>query len=405
MEKIKVKYADEKGRIREETFETQSVVEMREAFQQQGYYIISEKKEQSGLIQRLNESLDVGAKVSTKELNEFTKLLRTLIRSGIPMNDAIDVLLDGSEETPLNLALAQVKTDISEGVSLSAALSRHPDIFPEIYIKTVVAGEKAGALDNILKRLSEYFVNSIAIKRKVVAALIYPAILLLVSTLAVTYMVVAVVPEFAGLFKSLDVPLPLLTRMLLSVSGFIGTWFWFFFLALIILIIGLIKYSKRREGRKLIDKLKLTIPVVRDLELNYAYSQFSRTLGTMVEGGIPLLESLEVVLDTLENKVLAARFVILPELIEKGLGFGKALKRIPDSPIIMTRVIHVGEESGNLSEMLDNLADHYDEEITETTDAIAALIEPVLFLCMALVVGTLIIALLYPVLTAASNIQ
>jgi type IV pilus assembly protein PilC len=323
----------------------------------------------------------------------------------MPMNDALDVLLDGSEETPLNQALAQVKEDISEGVSLSSALGRHPDIFPEIYVKTVVAGEKAGALDNILKRLSEYFVNSIAIKRKVVAALIYPAILLFVSTLAVSYMVVAVVPEFASLFKSLDVPLPMLTRMLLSVSGFIGNWFWFIFIGLVILVVSLIKYSKSREGRQYLDKLKLTVPVVRDLELNYAYSQFSRTLGTMVEGGIPLLESLEVVLDTLENKVLAAKFAILPELIEKGLGFGKALKKIPDSPGIMTRVIHVGEESGNLSEMLDNLADHYDEEITETTDAITALIEPVLFLCMALVVGTLVVALLYPVLTAASNIQ
>jgi type IV pilus assembly protein PilC len=405
MEKIKVKYADEKGRIREETFETRSVVKMREAFHQQGYYIISETKEQAGLFQRLNESVDVGAKVSTKELNEFTKLLRTLVKSGMPMNDALDVLLDGSEETPLNQALAQVKEDISEGVSLSSALGRHPDIFPEIYVKTVVAGEKAGALDNILKRLSEYFVNSIAIKRKVVAALIYPAILLFVSTLAVSYMVVAVVPEFASLFKSLDVPLPMLTRMLLSVSGFIGNWFWFIFIGLVILVVSLIKYSKSREGRQYLDKLKLTVPVVRDLELNYAYSQFSRTLGTMVEGGIPLLESLEVVLDTLENKVLAAKFAILPELIEKGLGFGKALKKIPDSPGIMTRVIHVGEESGNLSEMLDNLADHYDEEITETTDAITALIEPVLFLCMALVVGTLVVALLYPVLTAASNIQ
>jgi type IV pilus assembly protein PilC len=125
----------------------------------------------------------------------------------------------------------------------------------------------------------------------------------------------------------------------------------------------------------------------------------------MVEGGISLLDSLEVVLGSIENKVLAARFAILPELLEKGLGFGKSLKKIQGAPRVMVKVIHVGEESGNLSEMLDNLADHYDEEITETTDAITALIEPVLFLGMALVVGTLVVALLYPVLTAASNIN
>jgi type IV pilus assembly protein PilC len=315
------------------------------------------------------------------------------------------VLLDGAVETPLNLALRQVKEDIGEGVSLSSALARHPDVFPDIYVKTIVAGEKAGALENILKRLTEYFVSSMAIRRKIIAALIYPSILLLVSSLAVSYMVVAVVPEFAGLFKSLDVPLPLMTSVLLSTSEFLGEWFYLIVFALILAGFGIYSYSKSPEGKRAIDNLKLSIPVVRDLETNYAYSQFSRTLGTMVEGGIPLLDSLEVVLGSIENKVLAARFAILPELLEKGLGFGKSLKKIQGAPRVMVKVIHVGEESGNLSEMLDNLADHYDEEITETTDAITALIEPVLFLGMALVVGTLVVALLYPVLTAASNIN
>ncbi|MDN5280441.1 MAG: type pilus assembly protein PilC [Clostridiales bacterium] len=405
MERIKVRYSDEKGRAREEVFETRSIKEMRKAFQDQGYYIISEEKEQLGLAERFQKILNIGSKASIKELNEFTKLLRTLIKSGMPINDALEVLLDGAVETPLNLALRQVKEDIGEGVSLSSALARHPDVFPDIYVKTIVAGEKAGALENILKRLTEYFVSSMAIRRKIIAALIYPSILLLVSSLAVSYMVVAVVPEFAGLFKSLDVPLPLMTSVLLSTSEFLGEWFYLIVFALILAGFGIYSYSKSPEGKRAIDNLKLSIPVVRDLETNYAYSQFSRTLGTMVEGGIPLLDSLEVVLGSIENKVLAARFAILPELLEKGLGFGKSLKKIQGAPRVMVKVIHVGEESGNLSEMLDNLADHYDEEITETTDAITALIEPVLFLGMALVVGTLVVALLYPVLTAASNIN
>jgi type IV pilus assembly protein PilC len=244
-----------------------------------------------------------------------------------------------------------------------------------------------------------------AIRRKIIAALIYPSILLLVSICAVSYMIVAVVPEFAGLFKSLDVPLPWLTSVLLSASGFVGEWFWLILLAIILLVIAVSSYSKSPAGRQAIDNLKLKIPVVKDLELNYAFSQFSRTLGTMVQGGIPILDSLQVVLESLENKVLASRFMVLPSLIERGLGFGKALKKVEDAPRIMIRVIHVGEESGNLGEMLDNLADHYDEEITETTDTITALIEPILFLGMALVVGTLVVALLYPVLTAASNIN
>ncbi len=405
MQRIRVRYADEQGRTREELLETRSVEEMRRAFQDKGYYILGETHENDSFYDKLKNVLSFKSGVSVKELNEFTKLIRTLLKSGMPITDAIEVLLDGAEETSMNIALRQVHSDIREGISLSRALSRHPEIFPDIYIKTVVAGEKAGALENILKRLSEYFTSSIAIRRKIIAALIYPTILLLVSSLAVTYMIIAVVPEFAGLFKSLDVPLPMMTSFLLSASGFLGEWFLLILFFLILMVGFTISISRTPEGRQKIDRLKLKIPMVKELEKNFAYSQFARTMATMVEGGIPILESLEVVLDSLENRIIAKRFSVLPGLLERGLGFGKALKSIPETPQIMVRVIHVGEESGNLGEMLENLADHYDEEISELTDTITSLIEPILFLGMAVVVGTLVISLLYPVLTAASQIN
>ncbi len=405
MHRVKVRYADEKGNTSEEVFETRSIEELRAAFTNKGYYVLSESSLEDSLLERLKEALTFKGRVSIKELNEFTKLIRTLIRSGMPVTDAIEVLLEDAEDTPLNRALRDVHKDIREGISLSRALGRHPDIFPDIYIKTIVAGEKAGALDNILRRLSEYFTSSIAIRRKVVAALIYPTILLGVSTLAVTYMIVAVVPEFASLFKSLDIPLPMMTSFLLSASEFLGEWF-LLILCLAALAVGVaISFTRSPEGRKKLDTLKLKIPLIRDLEKNFAFSQFSRTMATMIEGGIPILDSLHVVLDSLENRVIAARFAVLPELLEKGQGFGKAMKSIPDAPAIMSRVVYVGEESGNLGEMLENLAGHYDEEISELTDTITSLIEPVLFLGMALVVGTLVVALLYPVLTAASKIN
>ena len=405
MHKIRVRYADEQGRTREEVFETRSLSELRAAFNTRGYYILSESFETGSIGDRLRDAFTFKQAVSVKELNEFTKLLRTLLRSGMPITDALDVLLDDVEDTPLNMALRQVNKDIREGVALSAALGRHSDVFPDIYIKTIVAGEKAGALENILKRLTEYFSRSIAVKRKVVAALIYPAILLAVSTLAVAYMIVAVVPEFAGLFRSLGAPLPMITSLLLSTSEFLGEWFWLIIFALMLLTGGLISFSKSPDGRQKIDAFKLKLPLVRDLEKNFAYSQFARTMATMVEGGIPIMDSLEVVIDSMENRVIAMRFSVLPDLLEKGMGFGKALKSIPDTPKMMVRVIMVGEESGNLGEMLENMADHYDEEISELTDMITSLIEPILFLTMAVVVGTLVVALLYPVLTAASQIN
>ncbi|GAB1351991.1 type II secretion system F family protein [Erysipelotrichia bacterium] len=405
MQRIKIRYADEKGNTSEEVFETRSLEELRSAFSTRGYYILAETSLDESLADQLKAALSFKQRVSLKELNEFTKLIRTLLKSGMPITDAIDVLLDDADDTPLNRALREVHQDIREGISLSRALGRHPDIFPDIYIKTVVAGEKAGAIDNILKRLSDYFTSSLAIRRKVMAAMIYPTILLTVSSLAVVYMVIAVVPEFASLFRSLDAPLPLITSLLLSASEFLGEWFLLLFCLGMLVVAGVVSYSQSPEGRRKIDRFKLKVPLLRDLEKNFAYSQFARTMSTMVEGGIPILDSLKVVLDSLENKVIAKRFAVLPELLEKGLGFGKALKSIPETPTIMVRVVTVGEESGNLGEMLENLAEHYDEEITELTDTVTSLIEPILFLGMALVVGTLVVALLYPVLTAASQIN
>lgn len=405
MQKIKVKYADEKGAIREEIFETRSAADMRQAFSDKGYYILGEELLRQSLSERINESLFPTRRASIKELNEFTKLVKTLLKSGMPITDAIAILLEDAEDTALNHALERVSADIKEGVSLSAALSRHPDIFPQIYVKTIVAGEKAGALESILGRLSDYFTRSIAIRKKIVAALIYPTILLLVSMVAVSYMMVAVVPEFVGLFNSLGVELPWYTKLLLVVSGFIGDWFWYLVVVAFVTVAGLAAYSHNPKGRKAIDAYKLKVPLIRDLERNFAFSQYSRTLSTMVAGGIPLLDGLAVVLDTLENRVIADRYEIIPDLLEGGMGFGKALKQVPETPKIMTRIISVGEEAGNLDEMLENLADYFDEEITELTDRVTSLLEPMLFLGMAVVAGGLIIAILVPVLSAASNIN
>jgi type IV pilus assembly protein PilC len=380
MHRIRVRYADEQGRTREELLETRSLEEMRRAFSDRGYYILAETIEKDSLIDALKSALTFRSGVSFKELNEFTKLLRTLIKSGMPITDAIEILLDGAEETSLNMALRQIHSDIREGLSISRAFGRHPDIFPDIYIKTIVAGEKSGALESILKRLSDYFVSSIAIRRKVIAALIYPTILMLVSSVAVSYMVVAVVPEFAGLFKSLDVPLPMITSALLSFSQLLGEWFWVLFFVLLLIVGGGLSIARTPFGKIRLDAYKLKVPVLRDLEKNFAYSQFARTMATMVEGGIPILDSLSVVIDSLENRVIASRYAVLPELLEKGQSFGKALKSIPDTPGIMVRVVHVGEESGNLGEMLENLADHYDGEISELTDTITSISSQFFFL-------------------------
>lgn len=401
MEKISVRYADEKGQVKEEEFEAKSIEELREALRKRGCYILAEQPNKG--VSGLARSFRSDGKVSTKELCEFAKMLRTLVKSGMPVNDAIDILLDGAEKTPLNKALKVVSEDIRTGSSFSKALSRHTDIFPNIFIKTIIAGERSGAMEPILKRLIDFFTRSIAIRRKFVGALIYPSILMVVALLATTYLLVSVVPQFEDLFTGMGSKLPWPTLVLMSISNFLAEWIFIIVASIAILVIIYLNWAKSESGRRTIDSIKLKIPVFKVLESYFAYSQFTRTMATMLSGGIPLYDSLAVVVGTIENKVISDRLSGIAGELEKGKGFSKALKQIPNIPTIMHRLSVVGEESGNMPEMLDNLADHFDEEIAELTDKVTSLIEPALFIGMAIVVGSVIIALLYPVLTAASQ--
>jgi type IV pilus assembly protein PilC len=403
MEKIVVRYADGQGVTHEETFEAQSREALRQSLVSRGYFILNEQKLSLSFVDKLKEGLTFQKAVTLKELNDFTKMLKTLIKSGVSIVEGIEILLEDAEDSALNRALRIIVSDIKAGSSLSQALARHSNVFPNIYIKTVVAGERAGALEAILDRLVDYFNNMAAIRKKVRGAMVYPAILLVVATLATSYMVVAVVPQFKDLFDGVGAELPLPTQILLGASEFMGSW-GLLLLSLLILFVAIaISYVKSKEGKEQIDLLKLRIPVLKKLERNVAYSQFSRTLSTMLAGGIPLFDSLEVVLGSMENRMVAKELSMIPAELQRGNALAKTLVAIPQTPKIMQKIVKVGEESGNLSEMLDNLADHFDDETTELTSALVAMIEPVLFVGMAIVIGGIIIALLYPVLTAASQ--
>ena len=404
MEKIRIRFADEQGHIQEAVYQAESLEHLRGVLAERGYFILSSETVPKRISERIKEYLPFGKRVSLGELNEFTKLLRTLLRAGMPLRDSLDVLLDEGQEGELQLALRQVRGDIEEGIAFSRALSRHPLVFPELFVRSVVAGERAGALDEILRRLAQYFENNIALRRKIISAMIYPSILLLVSACAISYMLVAVVPEFADLFQSLNIPLPIYTKLLMDASDFVANWFWVLLGGGFLGVVMLTRYIRTTNGRRQFDELKLTLPILGTLEQKFCLSQFSRTLGTMLQGGIPLVESLNAVLESLENQVIAARLGVLPRELERGAGFAGSLRKIPEASMMMVKMVHVGEESGNLGEMLEHLSDYYDDEIDQLTTTLTSLIEPLMFLGLALLVGGLIIAILLPVLSAASNI-
>lgn len=405
MIKARVRYADEKGRIQEFIREVDSVEELRTALTDHGCFVLRIDEVSRSWSEHLFDLLQLRHKVGIGELMEFTRLLRTLIKSGLPLKEALDLLVEDAPDGALPNAVKAVSRDVEEGISFSQALARHPNVFPDIYVKTVVAGVTAGALESVLDRMTSYYAGIIAVRRKLVAALIYPAVLLLVSICAVAFMLIKVVPEFTDLFQSLDVPLPSFTQFVLWASALLADWFWLIIAALAAGFVYFRKYASTPDGRTSIDGLKLSIPLIGKLEEKFAFSQFSRTLATMVQGGIPLLQSMSVVIDSLENRAVALRLAEIPTSIERGDSFAQALKSVAGVPRMVSRIVRVGEESGNLGEMLNGLADHYDEEIDNLTSTLTSLIEPLLFLFMAVVIGSLIIALLLPVLSAATNIR
>ncbi len=405
MDRVQIKFADEKGRIRESVFETESLPLLRAALLERGVFILSETPVQRSFAEIVYSWLPFTEGASLSDVAEFTQLFKTLLKAGLPLRDALDALIEEQTTSPLGKALAQVRDDVEEGVAFSTALARHPGVFPEVYVKSVIAGEKSGALEVILGRLVAMFRGILAVRKKFILALIYPSVLLAVASVALIYLLGWVVPEFENLFQSLNVQMHWFSELVLGASRLVGTYFWAWVFGAVATVYLLVRYVRTVEGRRAFDRLKLRVPVLRDLEEKFAYTQFARTLATLVSGGIPLIEGLRVVTGVVENRELAVHMQQIVVDIERGDSFAQALKKVPGAPRAMVRVVHVGEESGRLSEMLENLANHYDEEIDSLTSTLTSLLEPLLFLGMALVLGSVIVAILLPVLSAAGQIK
>lgn len=405
MKKFKIKCISNKGQIKEFNIEAFNQQELEELITKQGYYIISIEVERKSLYDLIQEIKSFITFTSIKELLDFSKLFRTLLKAGLPVKDAFDAILEDSPNTSFYTSLRSIRNDIIEGVSLSSALARHPNVFPDIYVKTIMAGEKVGALDKVLERLSIYYQRIISIRRKILSSITYPIILLLVALSAILFMMIKVVPEFIHLFKNLDIPLPKFTAFILHISEIITQNIIVILIIFIILIYLIYTYVQTKHGRIVVDEIMLKIPLIGNIQEKLCYSQFARTVATLLNGGIPLLDALDIAIQSLSNNYIAMKFQNLPELISKGYSFANCLKYTESVPKAFIKVVKVGEESGSLAEVLDNIAEYYEDEISDLTATLLSLIEPILFLLISLILGSFIISLLLPILTAAGNLK
>ncbi len=335
--------------------------------------------------------------VGSRDLLLMTRMLATMLAAGLPIIRAFSILQQQTHNKILKKMLVSIRNHIERGSSLHEALAQYPQTFSPVYINMVKAGELGGVLDQVLSRLAEHLEHEREIKNKVITALIYPALLLVFTTLTVIFILVFVMPTFTGLFKSVGADLPLPTQILIAFSGFLREKL----PGLIIAAAGLLYISKKigqmPAGRYYIDRLYLKLPLIGRLNSRTMEARFARTTGTLINAGIPILQAMEIVEGVLGNAYVLKALVQARESISEGQSIALPLQASGVFEPMLTQMISVGEETGALDEMLAKMSDYYDQQVIHTVEQAMAAIEPLLILGIAMLIGGVVLATLLPV--------
>jgi type IV pilus assembly protein PilC len=346
-------------------------------------------------------------KVSNKLLTQFTRQLSTLQDAGLPILRALRILEEQQKPGMLRVAIRLIADDVESGSSLSEAMARQDRTFDKLYINMVRAGELGGVLDLILQRLADFMEQSEALKRKVKGALIYPIAVMTIAGLIVTGLLVFVVPKFETIFSDMGTALPAPTQALLDLSKWMSAqygWAWIIGTPITLLIVA--KLLRQSEGGAyFMDKLRLSIPIVGKITGKSSISRFSRTLGTLLGAGVPILDALNITAETAGNEVYTRALRNVRDSIREGEAIAKPLRqaRVVDSMVV--NMIDVGEETGELDNMLERIADNYDEEVEVMVSGLVSLLEPVMVISLGVIVGGIVVALFMPMVSMLQTVQ
>lgn len=344
-------------------------------------------------------------RVKKVQISRFTRQFATMIGAGLPMVQCLEILSQQSESAELRKVISQVKESVQAGTTLAEALSKHKKIYDDLYVNMVDAGEIGGALDTILIRLAAYREKADALVRKVKGALIYPAVIFIVAIGVTTAMLTFIVPVFAKLFSGLGAELPGPTKFVLGLSYFLRSNFITGLIFLVLLAIGFRFYSRTDKGRLLIDKILLKLPLIGELLRKSAISRFTRTLGTLISSGVSILEALDITAKTAGNKVIQNAIKKSVISIAEGETITQPLKETGVFPPMVTQMISVGEKTGGLDDMLNKIADFYEEEVDAAVSAITSIIEPVVIIFMGVIVGGILISMYLPMFDIIGKIN
>ncbi|HXT01759.1 MAG TPA: type II secretion system F family protein [Elusimicrobiota bacterium] len=352
----------------------------------------------AGPLDKIKALIAAGSKgkVTSKDLVLFSRQLSTLVGAGVPIVQSLGILETQAENPAFKEVLAGVKADIEAGLSISDALKKHPDAFPDLYTSMIKAGELGGILDTILERLTVYMESSEALKAKVKSAMMYPAIVLSICAIVTCFLMVFVIPTFKNIFASFGAELPLPTQILINISDAMKH-YWYLLVATPYGVYqGFIAFYKTPKGQKLVDGYTLRAPIFGIILKKVAVARFTRTLGTLIKSGVPIMQALETVAQTAGNVVIADAVLATRESIREGGHLSDPLKKSGIFPNMVTSMISVGEETGALDVMLSKIADFYDQEVDTAVKGLTSLIEPIVIVVMGVVIGTIVVAMFMP---------
>jgi len=340
----------------------------------------------------------LGGKVKDKDIVVFTRQFATMIDAGLPLVQALDILSTQVENKSFGKVLAQVKIDVESGSTYADALKKYPRVFSELYANMVAAGEAGGILDTILNRLSAYIEKAMKLKKKVKGAMVYPAVVTSIAVMVIAVIMIFVVPTFSKMFTTLGGTLPLPTRIVINLSNFIaGIGGLLVAGAIVAIVVFIVQFRRTEKGKHITDKILLRLPIFGMLINKVAVAKFTRTLGTLVSSGVPILDGLEITAKTSGNKVIEYAIMEVRKGVVGGKTLAEPIMKAKVFPPMVTHMIAVGESTGALDAMLGKIADFYDDEVDASVSNLTAMMEPMLMVFLGTAVGFIVISMYLPI--------
>lgn len=408
MPTFRYKVRDRTGTPSEGVMEGESAAAVVSRLRERDFYVIKVEEEQTSAfskeinLEELKERF--GRKIQVKDLALFCRQFSTLINAGVPLYNGLVILKEQMQNPAFRKVLDQVADDLRQGRTFTAAVERHPRVFPEIFVHMVEAGELGGVLDEVLERMAVHFEKENEIQGKVKSATTYPLVILVVALGAVAFILGFVMPTFAGMLTGFGAELPAMTKFVLGLSEAVQSYWWAGLIGLGLMLFGASQAIKKHQVRYIIDKVSLKLPIFGDILVKVAVSRFSRTLGTLMRSGVPLMQALDVVQKTVGNLAITEGVRKAQESISQGRGMAGPLQQSGVFPSMVVQMVSVGEETGALDTLLEKIADYYDMEVNNVVGRLSTIIEPIMMVVLGGIVGFLVVSMLLPMFELITNV-